>query len=101
VDHIFPFLTYFKHIIQRIYWPSIERIPLVKIPILFLIGSNDEIVPAAHNNRLHDAAILAEFKTIYVVQGGTHNDTWFKGGKDYIYAVKDFIDKTQEVKTKK
>jgi hypothetical protein len=24
-----------------------------------------------------------------------HNDTWFKGGKDYIYAIKDFIDKAQ------
>lgn len=27
-----------------------------------------------------------------------HNDTWFKGGKDYIYAIKDFIDKAQELK---
>ena len=27
-----------------------------------------------------------------------HNDTWFKGGKDYIYAIKDFIDKASEYK---
>ena len=25
-----------------------------------------------------------------------HNDTWLKGGKDYIYALKDFIDKAIE-----
>ena len=25
-----------------------------------------------------------------------HNDTWLKGGKDYIYALKDFIDKAQD-----
>jgi Iap family predicted aminopeptidase len=25
-----------------------------------------------------------------------HNDTWYKGGKDYIYAIKDFIDKASE-----
>lgn len=25
-----------------------------------------------------------------------HNDTWYKGGKDYIYAIKDFIDKAQD-----
>ena len=31
-----------------------------------------------------------------MVQGGTHNDTWLKGGKDYIYALKEFIDKCQE-----
>ena len=30
-----------------------------------------------------------------------HNDTWFKGGKDYIYAIKDFIDKASEFKLNK
>ena len=25
-----------------------------------------------------------------------HNDTWYKGGKDYIYAIKDFVDKAGE-----
>lgn len=30
-----------------------------------------------------------------------HNDTWLKGGKDYIYAIKDFIDKATEFKLNK
>ena len=64
--------------------------------MLFVGGTNDEIVPAPHTRRLHDAAVLAPFKQIFMVQGGTHNDTWLKGGKDYIYALKDFIDKCQE-----
>jgi len=48
VDHIFPLLSYFKQIIQRIYWPSIDRIPKVKVPLLFIVGLNDEIVPPNH-----------------------------------------------------
>jgi fermentation-respiration switch protein FrsA (DUF1100 family) len=97
-DHIFPWLHYVKHLLLRMYWPSIERIPKVRIPMLFVVGTNDEIVPASHTGRLHNAAVLAPFKQIHQVQGGTHNDTWLRGGKDYIYALKDFIEKAQERK---
>lgn len=65
VDHIFPLLSYFKNIIQRIYWPSIDRIPNIKVPLLFIVGLNDEIVPPNHISRLHDAATKAAFKSIY------------------------------------
>jgi hypothetical protein len=96
VDHIFPLLSYFKHLIQRIYWPSIDRIPNVRVPLLFIVGLSDEIVPANHVSRLFEAAKAAAFKQMYQVHGGMHNDTWYKGGKDYIYAIKDFIDKAQD-----
>ena len=61
--------------------------------MLFIVGLNDEIVPPPQVNRLYEAAKSAAFKQIYQVPNGMHNDTWFKGGKDYIYAIKDFIDK--------
>ncbi len=101
VDHIFPLLSYFKSFIQRIFWPSIERIPNVKVPLLFIVGLNDEIVPPTHVQRLFDSARGAAFKSIYQVAGGMHNDTWFKGGKDYIYSIKDFIDKATEFRSSK
>lgn len=31
--------------------------------------------------------------------GGGHNDTWVKGGKDYAFAIKDFIDKVDDWRT--
>ncbi len=61
-DHIFPWLQYVKHFLLRMYWPSVERIPKVRVPMLFVVGTNDEIVPAAHSGRLHNAAVLAPFK---------------------------------------
>jgi fermentation-respiration switch protein FrsA (DUF1100 family) len=66
--------------------------------MLFVLGTNDEIVPPHHIYRLHEAATSAPFKKLHQVLGGSHNDTWLKGGKDYIYAIKDFLVKAQEQK---
>jgi fermentation-respiration switch protein FrsA (DUF1100 family) len=65
VDHIFPLMSYVKHILLRMHWPSIERIPKVRVPMLFVSGTNDEIVPPAHTGRLFQAAVLAPFKQMH------------------------------------
>lgn len=62
VDHIFPIFYYFKKYIQRIYWPSIERIPDLTIPLFFIVGTEDEIVPAVHSQLLNDKAEKAKYK---------------------------------------
>lgn len=33
VDSIFPFLKLFKGLILRMYWPSLERIPNIRVPM--------------------------------------------------------------------
>lgn len=45
VDALMPLVASFKTLIQRIYWASIDRIHLVEIPMLFVRGLRDEIVP--------------------------------------------------------
>ncbi len=62
VDHIFPLLSYVKHLLLRMHWPSITRIPKVRIPMLFVVGTSDEIVPPHHAGRLFEAAKSAPFK---------------------------------------
>ena len=37
VDSIMPYVTYIKKFILKNFWPSIDRIHKIKIPILFLI----------------------------------------------------------------
>jgi len=44
------------------HWPSITRIPKVRIPMLFVVGTSDEIVPPHHAGRLFEAAKSAPFK---------------------------------------
>lgn len=65
VNHIFPQLAFVKHLIVRMYWPTVDRIPKVRIPLLFVVGTNDEIVPPAHTGLLYQAAALAPFKQMH------------------------------------
>ena len=52
VDHIFPVLKYVKQLVLRIYWPSIDWIDKLEIPLMFISGLWDELVPADHMQRL-------------------------------------------------
>ena len=45
VDSIFPYLSWIKGLVLRINWNSIENIKSIKIPIMFISGLKDELVP--------------------------------------------------------
>ena len=48
VDHAFYIISFFKSCVLRMYWPTSDRIGQVTLPILFVTGQKDEIVPHAH-----------------------------------------------------
>jgi len=49
VDALMPTVAVFKGLIQRIFYPTIDRIGKITSPILFVRGENDEIVPSHHS----------------------------------------------------
>jgi len=51
-----PMVAIFKSLIQRIYYPTIDRIGKVRNHILFIRGMKDEIVPSDHTPRLMEKA---------------------------------------------
>jgi pimeloyl-ACP methyl ester carboxylesterase len=53
VDHLFWFVNYFKWLILKIEWNTKSLISKVKIPILFIAGEDDEIVPYQHSVTLN------------------------------------------------
>lgn len=65
VDQLMPFVAKFKFLIQRLFYPSIDRIHKVTCPIMFVRGMKDEIVPNHHTERLYNAATNAKFKVEY------------------------------------
>jgi len=93
VDTLFPLLRVFKHQILRLRWESIKRIPKVSVPILFISGGMDEVVPKVHMQNLHAAAaaVGAESKKWFFCPEGMHNDTWQKAGPAYTDAIRDFL----------
>jgi len=45
VDHIFSFLSHIKNYILKIGWNSAEIIPTLSLPMLFITGDADDLVP--------------------------------------------------------
>ena len=76
----------------RLRWRSIEHITQVSLPLLFIVGQRDEIVPPVHTHLLQQAAIASPAVHVRRVPDGTHNDTWMKAGNDsFVGWLDDFI----------
>ena len=95
VDHLMPLVAIFRKFIQRIFWPSIDRIGNVTAPLCMIRGMKDEIVPCSHSKTLYDAASKSKFKVFHEFPEGDHNSTWKIGGETYIKYLKEFFDKCE------
>ena len=95
VDQLMPMVALFKRFIQRIFYPTIDRMDKITNHLLFVRGMQDEIVPSDHTQRLFNKATKAASKTVYECPNGDHNNTWKIGGEDYIAAFKNFFVKVE------
>jgi fermentation-respiration switch protein FrsA (DUF1100 family) len=79
------YLTYLCHQV----WSSDSVIPsITKVPILFLSGLQDELVPPAHMRKLYELS-AAPTKVWKPLPGGDHNSSVLEEG--YFEAISDFI----------
>ena len=69
-----------------------SKIGRVTVPILFLHGDRDRVVPLAHSRRLRELA--ARPARFHVVEGAGHNDTYLVGGAPYAEAWRAFLQDT-------
>lgn len=67
---------------------SIDRIAGIKAPVLMIHGTNDQVIPINHAQRLFDAA--ADPKWYRWFDGGGHNDLWQRGAPQAIF---DFMER--------
>jgi len=74
----------------KIKWDSLAIVNKIKTPILFISGDQDTFVPTQMTIRLHDACGSAK-KSLMIVPGGNHNNTFAVAGKDYIEKLKNFM----------
>ena len=65
----------FRPLVLSNFWPSNERIGELKLPILFISGREDEMIPKEHMDELFDLAVNVKYKNIIKIKGGHHNDT--------------------------
>ena len=68
---------------------SIEKVPNLRMPVLFIHGTADSTVPASMSQKLYQAA--KEPKTLLLVKGSGHNNTAEIATAQYIQAVQSFV----------
>ena len=81
-----------RHLL-RLQWRSIEHIAHVTVPLLFIAGMKDEIVPPAQMRLLELAAVASPAVEMHKVAEGMHNDTWMKAGPQLVHWLDEFIRK--------
>lgn len=68
---------------------SIKKVGRLKVPILYIHGTNDKRVPYAMTRKLY--AQTASPKKMKLIFGGGHNNTAKVGGEEYLRTVREFI----------
>eukprot|EP00347_Sterkiella_histriomuscorum_P019586 403341064 len=91
VDHLLFFAKHVKQFILKNHWTSEDLVGDIQIPMFYVTGDQDELVPFEQTQVLYQLSRKAKFKNIHVVKDGTHNDTWYVGGAEYIYRLEKFI----------
>ncbi|GAB7353266.1 hypothetical protein MBLNU459_g3773t1 [Dothideomycetes sp. NU459] len=88
IPNVMPVAKFLAPLCHQV-WPSEEMIPKIKdVPILFLSGLRDEIVPPAHMKRLFNLC-ESKPKVWKELPHGDHNSSVAEPG--YFYFINDFI----------
>lgn len=70
-------------------YDSIGQIDRVAVPLLFIHGSRDFVIPPQMGQILFERATSP--KRFYLVEGAEHNDTYWTGGEAYFKAISSFL----------
>ena len=84
---VFPFLPLGSFIRTR--YENLKKIPRLKMPLLVVQGTQDEVIPVAQGRMVFDAAPVP--KRYVAIEGAHHNDVYLIGGEGYRRALSEFI----------
>ncbi|MBH8554205.1 alpha/beta fold hydrolase [Nostocaceae cyanobacterium CENA357] len=68
---------------------SIQKVPHLKVPVLFIHGTVDSTVPSFMSQKLYAAA--PEPKTLILVPGAEHNNTAVVANMEYLQWIESFV----------
>lgn len=91
VDHLLPVLKPIKMFVLKIGWNSLDIVGELQLPILYLAGSADTLVPHWHMLQLAKQSLKSVFVSLHVIENGTHNETWLQGGNAYWDKIRSFM----------
>ncbi|GAB0498796.1 hypothetical protein MMPV_010149 [Pyropia vietnamensis] len=94
IDVVLPPLRWAKPLNRNV-WDSAGVVGRLDLPMLFMSGADDELVPPRMMKALYERATAGGWgrKKMVVIAGGTHNDTWYVGGDAYYSAIREFVER--------
>ncbi len=70
---------------------SLAKVRSLKMPLLLLHGTEDQMVPARMSQALYDAA--GGEKSLVWLEGGGHNDLPYREGSEYADSIRAFVER--------
>ena len=67
---------------------SQKKVGHLKIPVLFIHGTKDALIPPEMSRRLYEKA--SSPKQLKFIKGGGHNDSAAVGGGEYLRSIRQF-----------
>jgi len=93
VDSMFSVIGYLKGLVLTNYWQTIDLVGDITLPILYVTGRKDEIVPTEQTHALYKASTASRHAQIWVSETGHHNDTWYSDKEAYLATLRTFMSK--------
>jgi len=92
--HAFPVLRPLRRLLVKPIlaneFASASKVRLVRVPVLFIVGAMDEVIPPEHSTALYEGALAARFRDLKVLPGG-HNDLPYTCGPAYFKLIDGFM----------
>lgn len=85
---IYPFLP--AKLFVRTKYDNLAKITQVKMPVLVVQGTQDEVIPVAQGRLVFEAA--PQPKKLLGIEGAHHNDVYVVGGDRYLRELASFIE---------
>lgn len=76
---------------------SLSKVPYLRIPALFIHGTNDHLIPFEMSRLLYARA--PHPKSLKLIPDGGHNNSGTVGGDAYLAAVSDFVAATERARS--
>ena len=95
-DAMFSVLAYLKDFVLTSHWKTIDLVDKISLPILYITGRKDEIVPTGQTQELYAASTRSRSTQIWINEDGHHNDTWIVARQSYLNTLIEFMDKSHQ-----
>jgi pimeloyl-ACP methyl ester carboxylesterase len=69
---------------------SIKKVPRLTLPVLYIHGTDDTLVPYEMSRMLYQQTVSP--KSLKLILGGGHNNSAAVGGEEYLKAVRKFVE---------